>query len=353
MAFNQYFIAVAGVGVLTAVCWPLTPFTGHAAIGLIYLLGVLVAGIILNRGPVLFVATLSALAWNFLFIPPLFTFHIADVHDALMFLTYFVVAIIIGSLTTRLRAREQIAARVSLAEETERLRKTLLDCVSHELKTPIAAISAASQQLQQSASATNQELSRELAGEIQRASARLNRVVNHLLDITRLESGVIKPRTEWCDVRELLQLAIQTESEALANRAVNIDVSGELPLVLLDHSLIVQAIGKLLANAATHTAPNLPVEITARFSNEQLVISVDDHGPGLKAESFDRLFEKFYHADGGNASRGLGLGLSIARGFVEAHGGNLLAKNRQGGGATFSIILPVETRDRRSLDPTS
>src|SRR5215210_3555610 len=105
---NEYAFAAIGVGFLTVACWLLTALTGYAAIALIYLLGVVLAGMILSRGPVLLVAALSALSWNFLFIPPLFTLHIAKVQDALMFATYFVVAFAIGSLTSRLRAREQL-----------------------------------------------------------------------------------------------------------------------------------------------------------------------------------------------------------------------------------------------------
>src|ERR1043165_2121110 len=133
---KEYIMAVIGVAALTVVCWLITPITGHGAISLIFLLGVLLGGMILNRGPVLLAATLSAVSWNFLFISPLFTLHIAKLEDALTFVTYFVVAITVGSLTAQLKAREHLAAQVQLAQESERLRKTLLDCVSHELKTP-------------------------------------------------------------------------------------------------------------------------------------------------------------------------------------------------------------------------
>ncbi len=148
---NEYLTAVAGVVALTLGCWLLRGVIGYNAIALIYLLGVLLAGMVLSRGPVLLVATFSALSWNFLFIPPLFTFHIAKIEDGLMFLTYFIVAITIGSLTTQLRAREHLAAQLHVAAESERLRKSLMDCVSHELKTPIAAIRAASEALVRSA----------------------------------------------------------------------------------------------------------------------------------------------------------------------------------------------------------
>lgn len=451
---REYAASAAGVSLLTLACWQLTAVTGYAAISLIFLLGVVLAGMILHRGPVLLAAALSAVSWNFLFIPPLFTLHIADVQDALMFATYFVVAIAIGSLTSRLRAREQLerereqratalyrfaqklaaapsleialtvavdhiqqllgvvatveadgqrgqrtgnvfpitnlttafghlrvelskgstltssetqlleafadqlaiviererlkqlAAQAQLSVEAERLRKTLLDCVSHELKTPIAAIGAASQELQR-----HPELSHQLAGEIQHGSRRLNRVVNNLLDMTRLESGVVRPRLEWCDVHELLQGAVEGEEEALRGREIQLTVPDALPLALLDHSLIEQAVAKLLANAGSYTPVNFPIEIAADWRDERLNLSVSDRGPGLP-ENAERVFEKFYRANEAKTG-GLGLGLSIARGFVEAHGGKLLAENREGGGARFTIELPVQTTERSALEAVS
>ena len=343
---KEYVIAVAGVAALTVGCWLLTPLTGYAAISLIYLLGVLLAGMVLSRGPVLLVATLSAAAWNFLFIPPRFTLHIAKVEDALTFIMFFIIALTVGGLTAQLKAREHLAAQVQLAKNSERLRKTLLDCVSHELKTPLAAIDAASQELLRSMPQN------ELAQEIQDGSHRLNRVVNNLLDMNRLESGVVQPSREWCDLRELLQSAIDTERESLTGREVRLDVPENTPLALIDHLLMEQAIAKLLANAAGHTPSTLPIEVDGECRNGQLVICVSDRGPGLRPELRERIFEKFYRGDD-RRTGGLGLGLSIARGFVEAHGGKLSAENRDGGGARLIISLPVRVTDADTLDPNS
>jgi two-component system sensor histidine kinase KdpD len=340
------------VAALTVACWLLTRLTGYAAISLIYLLGVLLAGMVLSRGPVLLVATLSALSWNFLFIPPRFTLHIAKVEDALTFATYFIIALAVGSLTAQLKAREHLAAQVQLAKNSERLRKTLLDCVSHELKTPLAAIGAASQELLHLApTIQNAEMLKQLAGEIHDGSRRLHRVVNNLLDMNRLESGVIQPNCEWCDIRELLQSAIEIERESLAGREIRLDVPDHIPLTLVDHTLIEQAVAKLLANAASYTQSRLPIEIDAEH-DEQLIISVSDRGPGFPVESADKLFEKFYRGDG-RKTGGLGLGLSIARGFVEAHGGKLTAENRDGGGARFIIKLPVRVTHENALESIS
>ena len=342
---KEYVAAVVGVAALTVACWLLTPLTGYAAISLIFLLGVLLAGIFLSRGPVLLVAALSALSWNFLFIPPRFTLHIAKFEDALTFATYFIIALTVGSLTAQLKAREHLAAQVQLAKNSERLRKTLLDCVSHELKTPLAAIDAASQELLRSMPQN------ELAREIQDGSHRLNRVVNNLLDMNRLESGVVRPNCEWCDVRELLQSAIEIERDSIDGREIRLDVPQDIPLALVDHTLIEQAVAKLLANAGSHTPSRLPIEIDAEYRNEQLMISVSDRGPGLPNEAIDRAFEKFYRGDD-RKTGGLGLGLSIARGFIEAHGGELTAENRDGGGARFVISLPVRVTDAKALEGT-
>lgn len=350
---RQYLAAVLGVAVLTTACWLLVPLTGYASISLIFLLGVLLAGMVLGRGPVLLVALLSALSWNFLFIPPRFTLHIAKVEDALTFATYFIIALTVGSLTAQLKAREHLAAQVQLAKDSERLRKTLLDCVSHELKTPLAAIGAASQELLRlPPNAGSDGILQELAGEIHDGSQRLNRVVNNLLDMNRLESGVVRPNCEWCDVRELLQSAIEIERESIDGRDIRLRVAEPLPLALVDHTLIEQAVAKLLANAASHAPSKLPIEIDADYKENQLLIAVSDRGPGLPAESAERLFEKFYRADE-HKTGGLGLGLSIARGFVEAHGGRLTAENRDGGGARFIINLPVRVTEMKDLDAAS
>jgi two-component system, OmpR family, sensor histidine kinase KdpD len=350
---KEYISAVIGVAAVTIACWLLTPLTGYGSISLIFLLGVLLAGMVLSRGPVLLVATLSALSWNFLFIPPLFTLHIAKLEDALTFATYFIIAITVGSLTAQLKAREHLAAQIQLAQESERLRKTLLDCVSHELKTPLAAIGAASQELSRLAlNIQDSQILRELASEIRDGSRRLNRVVDNLLDMNRLESGVIRPKREWCDVRELLQSAVDIERESINGRDIRLDVPEEIPLALVDHTLIEQAVAKLLANAGSHTPRRLPIEIDAEYTNDHLLISVSDRGPGIPIEATERLFEKFYRGDD-RKTGGLGLGLSIARGLIEAHDGRLTAENRDGGGARFTIMLPVRVTDMNSMDATA
>ncbi len=159
--------------------------------------------------------------------------HIADLEDALTFATYFIIALAVGSLTAQLKAREHLAAQVQLAKNSERLRKTLLDCVSHELKTPLAAIGAASQELLHLASnSQDAEMLKQLAGEIHAGSHRLHRVVNNLLDMNRLESGVIHRITNGATFASCLQSAVEIERESIDGREIRLDVPENIPLPL-------------------------------------------------------------------------------------------------------------------------
>jgi two-component system, OmpR family, sensor histidine kinase KdpD len=423
----------------------------------------------LRRWPTLFLAALSAVLWDFLFIPPRFTFYISQLQDFLMFGAYFVIAIVIGHLATQLREREQserrreeratalyrltralaasrdlnealpkvlglfkssfeadaavwlrdesglslhqaslfipsnkdesvatwafqkkqsagrstdtlpdaeslnvplltgdraegvltvklinlptleqrelidaFAAQLALfvnkertleesretqvARQSQKLQKTLFDSVSHELKTPLAAMTAALQQPKPDCS------------ELQQAARRLTRTVDHLLDATRLESGLLQPVREWCDPAEIVRESIIASGLKVGD--VRINIAKDLPAISVDSRLIQQALGSLISNAVAHGKSDRPIEVSAARDDSTLVISVADHGPGLAPGEENKVFEKFYR---GPRTRpgGLGLGLSIARQLIEVHGGTIVAHNREDGGARFSIHLPI------------
>jgi two-component system, OmpR family, sensor histidine kinase KdpD len=456
-------IAVAVTGLSLSIL----AYTGYWAVSLFYLLAVVLAATRLRRWPTLFLAALSALLWDFLFIPPRFTFYITHLHDFLMFGAYFVIALVVGHLATKLREREQserrreeratalyrftralaasrdldealpkvlalikssfqtdaalwlrdegglsrhpassfmpsskdesvavwafqkkqsagrstdtlpdaealhiplitgdraegvltvrldrsptleqrelldaFAAQLALfvnkeraleesrttqvARQSQKLQKALFDSVSHELKTPLAAMSGALQQQQPD------------RAELQQAVRRLTRTVDHLLDATRLESGLLQPVREWCEPADLLREAVA--AAGLNDNDVRINVAKSLPTIFVDSRLIQQALGALLSNAVGHG--NLPIDLSAARDDSMLVISVADHGPGLAPGEEHKVFEKFYR---GPRTRpgGLGLGLSIARQLIEAHSGEIVVRNREGGGARFSIRLPL------------
>jgi two-component system sensor histidine kinase KdpD len=220
----------------------------------------------------------------------------------------------------------QVSREVQLAAQSEKLQKTLFDSVSHELKTPLAAMSAALEQAQPDHT------------ELRQAVRRLTNTVNHLLDATRLESGLLRPTCEWCDPGELVREALQLA--ALDNRDVRVGVPANLPSLSVDAGLIEQALVTLISNAAAYSPPGALIEVSAARDESFLIISVADRGPGLPPGGEEKIFEKFYRGPGTPAG-GLGLGLSIARQLVEAHGGKLTAHNRAEGGARFSIRLPL------------
>jgi len=199
--------------------------------------------------------------------------------------------------------------------------------VSHELKTPLAAMSVALQQSEPD------------RAELQEAARRLTRTVDHLLDATRLESGLLQPVREWCDPTEIVRDAVV--HARLTDRTPKITVAKDLPMISVDARLIEQALATLLSNAAAHGTSDKPIEVSAARDDSMIVFSVADHGPGLAPGEASKVFEKFYRSPG-TAPGGLGLGLSIARQLVEAHGGTIVAQNREDThGSRFSIRIPI------------
>jgi two-component system sensor histidine kinase KdpD len=239
----------------------------------------------------------------------------------------------------RLRLHEA-AQQSHLAAESERLVKSLLDSISHEMRTPIAAISGAAAALGEIDALASNEHSQAMLDEIKEAAARLNRLVGNILDMTRVESGQMKPKMDWCDVGDLVHLTVKHLQKDLRGHPVNIALFSQLPLVRMDFVLMEQALTNLLLNAAFHTPPGTPIQIGATVHNQELALTVSDKGPGIPAAAMDRIFDKFYRAPGA-AAGGTGLGLSIVKGFLEAQNGRVQAVNQPEGGAAFSLFLPL------------
>jgi two-component system sensor histidine kinase KdpD len=230
------------------------------------------------------------------------------------------------------------AEQTRLLAESERLGRALLNSISHELRTPLAASASAASALAD-ADAAPHEHRRLLVAEIQEANARLNRIVGNLLDVARLESGKIVPRLDWYDARDLVQTTVRELQRELATHPVKLEIRAEPMLARFDFSLVQHALANLLVNAATHTPPGTPVEVEAQFAEGGVILSVADRGPGISSEMLPRIFDKFFRAPNAPVG-GSGLGLTIAKGFVEAQGGTITAANRPGGGAIFSLRLP-------------
>jgi two-component system sensor histidine kinase KdpD len=231
------------------------------------------------------------------------------------------------------------AESAALRARTEEMRSALLSTVSHDLRTPLAAITGAGTTLRHMGAAMSESQRAELLDTICEEANRLEKLVRNLLDMTRVDSGAIELKREWFPLEEIVGSALTRLDSQLGARPIRTALPVDLPLVFADALLLEQVFVNLLENAVKYTSPETELEISARADNGRLVVEVADRGPGLAAGTESRIFEKFFRA-GQTGSPGAGLGLAICRGIVEAHGGTLHAENRAGGGAMFRLLLP-------------
>jgi two-component system, OmpR family, sensor histidine kinase KdpD len=233
------------------------------------------------------------------------------------------------------------AQQARLRAEAEQLRNSLLSSVSHDLRTPLAAMAGAASSLLGGTPRDPAER-RELLQTIVDEARRLARLVDNLLDMTRLEAGVVVPNRQWHVLEEIVGSAVHRAARDLGERPLQTDLPADLPLVSVDGLLVEQVLVNLLENAARYTPAGSPIEITARATGGSVEICVADRGPGLPPGAEEHVFEKFYRgAARPDGRRGVGLGLAICRGVAEAHGGRIVARNRPGGGAEFVLTLPT------------
>ncbi len=242
------------------------------------------------------------------------------------------------------------AQEAAVRMEAERLRSSLLSSISHDLRTPLAAITGAASSLLEGGDRFGPETQRELVQAIQEESEYLTRLVHNVLQMTRLESAPADLHREWHSVEELVGAALARCDRPLRDRPVRTELPPNLPLVSVDGVLIEQVLINLLENAGKYTPPGSPIEISAQASERAVEVRVADRGPGFAPGVEDRVFDKFYRGRKGG-SRGVGLGLAICRAIVEAHEGQIWAQNRPGGGALFGFTLPLKERQPEIRTP--
>jgi two-component system sensor histidine kinase KdpD len=234
---------------------------------------------------------------------------------------------------------DDLARKAHFLDESDKLYKTLFNSISHELRIPVATIMGASDSLL--SSDHSNEIRTELSNEIFKASKRLNRLIENLLNMSRLESGRISPRLDWCDIHDLINKVALNLQDELASFRLHIVIPEEMPFVKLDFGLMEQVLHNLIYNATQYAPHTTNIRVKAFFDNGFLTIQVMDRGPGFPRKEISRIFDKFYRVEGSIAG-GTGLGLSIAKGFVEAHKGAIMVENRQNGGAKFTVKIPTE-----------
>ncbi len=246
------------------------------------------------------------------------------------------------------RARlQQENMRIEVLQRTDALRTALLSSVSHDLRTPLTSIKAAASSLLQQDVHWDEEEQRGFAQTIEREADRLNRLVGNLLDMSRIEEGVLKPEKEQYSLVALLQDVLGRLEPLLANRLVRTHLPSDLLLVDVDYLHLDQVLTNLIENAVRYTPPESPIDVSARRERGQVILSVADRGPGVPPDEMTRIFDKFYRIQQGRSGglaqpppMGSGLGLAVCKGLVEANGGHIQAELREGGGLVVSVTLP-------------
>jgi len=482
---QQYFIASLIVVITAVLCYFIKDLIGYQVVSFGLLFVVSTLAFFFGTGPILLSATLSALIWDFFFIPPPYTLHVDKPEDMLMLIMFFIIALLSGVLTSRIRRQEmkirvreertnalyQLTRELSTAtgieeviiiakndikkyfdlkcriilkndnnqldyssqedsninlskndlsvaawtfqhsskagkytdtlpsgnftfyplkgnqmnlgviaiqrpsvftqgeeqfwdafisqisgkfereylrnmakqayflNESDKLYKTLFNSISHELRIPVATIMGASDSLL--TSNHPQEVQNELSHEILKASKRLNRLIENLLNMSRLESGHIKPRLDWCDIHDLINKVTENLQDELKSFRLHVVIPDDMPFVKIDFGLMEQVLYNLIYNATQYASASTNLRVKAFYDNGIMTLQVMDRGPGFPPKEISLIFNKFYRVEGSKAG-GTGLGLSIAKGFIEAHNGTIGVANRQNGGAIFTIKIPTD-----------
>jgi two-component system sensor histidine kinase KdpD len=305
------------------------------------LVTVSILAMFLDIVPVLTAAILSALIWDLFFIPPRFTLTVGTPEDRLLLLMYFIVAMINAVLTNKIRRMEKDVKIKDEKEKSVRFYTTLFNSLSHELRTPITTIIGSVDNLQANSPRLSEKDRSDLLSEISVASLRLNQQVENLLNMSRLEAGVLSIKKDWCDINDLIYKTLQRLESNLQKYKVAVDVPENLPLFKLDFGLMEQVVYNLILNATQHTPEDTLITIQADCIRDNLVMTIADNGFGFPEQEIDKVFDKFYRTKG-SLPGGTGLGLSIVKGLVEAHSGSIKLENLPVRGSKFIIEILTE-----------
>jgi K+-sensing histidine kinase KdpD len=359
---------VVGCGLVVVVTAALAPFHAHigrATPALVLVVPVVVSGIVGGRLPAIVTAICGGLAFSLAFIPPVGTLRVRVSEDAVAQAVFIVIAVSVGTLVarevTRRRAAEQAADEIqamhtqykALVKEQHRLRdeadaasllrrvdeqrSALLRSVSHDLRTPLAAIRAVASDLRGGATysdAVRDELLQLVCDEAER----LDRLVANLLSMSRVEAGALQPDRQAVALDELASHSVERLSRVLDQINVEVCLPADLPLVDVDYVQLDQVLTNLLENAARHSPAGSTVTVSARPIGQTVEVTVADQGPGVDRHAAARLFEPFWT---GGSSGTTGVGLAICKAIVEAHDGTIKAENGLDRGARFTFTVPV------------
>lgn len=383
----HYLLALIGVGAVTALLVPSRGRVNQTTVALALLLVVLFAATLWGSRPALLASVFAVLSFNFYFLPPYHTLTIADPQNWVALAAFLVTAVTAGQLSARARRRAEEAeagkreverlyeelrdafGRASHAEalrQSERLKSALLDAVTHDMRTPLTSIKASVTTLLDDSHANgdggrrfalDEESRRDMLTVIDEESDRLTRFIESLLELARIEAGELHLRRRWCDVGEIIASARERAAQLTRGRRVDVVIEEELPVIHVDPKAVAEVVYTLIDNAAKYSPAGTRIRVAARKAGEdRLRVEVEDEGPGVAADLRERVFDKFFRAmrDGDVSTarpQGTGMGLAIARGIVEAHGGRIrIEDGANGAGTRVVFTLPVGDEEAAQAD---
>lgn len=371
--WESYFLAAFAIAVATGSLIPFRQHINSTTVALVFLLVVLSIAILWGSRPALISSVLGMLCFNFFFLPPFYTFTIADPQNWVALTAFFITALAVGQLSARAKQRAEEAEtgrgeikrlyeelreafeRASEAEalrRSERFKSALLDAVTHDLRTPLTSIKASATLLLEDRDSSEQtdalSSSEQLAmlRVITEEADRLDRFVESIVDLARIEAGDVRLNRNWGSVDEIIEAAVARAEPLMQRHELKVSVEEELPVIRVDARAVAEVVYTLVDNATKYAPPETCITIEAdRAPGEMVKISVEDQGPGIPSYLHERVFDKFFRAsDGGGpgarASGGIGMGLAIARGIVEAHSGQIWIEdgtNGRGTRVTFTV----------------
>lgn len=369
-----YCGSLLGTAAVTAV---LIPFRGHinsTTVALAFLLVVLFAAILWGSRPALLASVLGVVCFNFFFIPPVHTFTIADPQNWVALAVFFITALTVGQLSARARQRateadtqrseiKQLyenlqtafdrASEAEAVKRSERLKSALLDAVTHDIRTPLTSIKASATLLLEDREAGEQveklspEEQQQMLRVITHGADRLDRFVEGMVDLARIEAGDMKLYRNWGAVDDIIDAALAQAEPLTRRHEIRVTVEDELPVVRVDARAVAEVIYTLMDNAAKYAPPETLITVEAnRLTDDLVEIAVEDQGPGIPSHLRGRVFERFYRATSngpsGGHTGGIGMGLAIAKGIVEAHSGRIwIEDGKTGRGTRVVFTVPV------------
>jgi len=327
------------VGLVTGAVFALRPVAPVLSLGVLYVIAVVAVAVVYGLAYAIPVSVASMLTFNFLFLPPVHTFALHDSANWVALAVYIAVAVVVSELATRSRRLAHEAVEAETLRQSDAVKTAVLHAVSHDLRSPLTAIRTASEGLDNPAFELSPVERKELFETIRIEVGRLERLVENLLDLSRLEAGPALRKPELWTMDTLLARALE-QLGAEADR-VQVTLPPELAPLRVDAAQIERVLVNLIENALKFSSPTDPVEVLAAAASGRAIVRVRDRGPGVAETDRDRIFDAFERGSG--VGRGSGLGLAIARGFAEANGGRVWVEPGSPGkaGSTFVLELPV------------